>query len=75
MVILVGNVGDVLLVLLCCEALCGETVHYLWLASVFFEEFRTDLTMAQDIIFLASVKYFSQITSRDLHKLRRSQCS
>ena len=46
MVILVGNVGDVLLVLLCCEALCGETVHYLWLASVFLEELRTDLTMA-----------------------------
>ena len=75
MVILVGNGGDVLLVLLCCEALCGETVDYLWLASVFLEELRTDLTMARGMIFLASVKYFSQITSRDLHKLRRSQCS
>ena len=34
-----GDIGDVMSVLLCGEALCGETVYYLWLANVLLEEF------------------------------------
>ena len=59
-----------ILVLLCGEALCGETIYYLWLVNISFEEFRTDLVIVQDIILIATVKYFSQIEKQQIFYLQ-----